>query len=161
MTTVDQTGRHPARAPVGPPTTTHAAWGAGRPRLLIHGDGGRREIGLTDDTTVIGSGSDAHVRLRDSDPVHALIHHDDRDEYVLIMIGPGEMSSAIPGERPGERRETLRTGARFTIGEFTLVFARDEFADHGLPFGGHEGGEGSRQRAQPPRPDYGAARHAR
>jgi hypothetical protein len=55
---------------------------------------------------------------------------------------------------PGERMQTLRTGARFTIGEWTLVYARDECADHGRPYGGRLGGEYSDQPLQPERPDY-------
>jgi hypothetical protein len=48
----------------------------------------------------------------------------------------------------------LRTGARFTMGGWTFVYARDEFADHGRPYGGREGGEGTYQPQQPERPDY-------
>jgi predicted GNAT family acetyltransferase len=44
------------------------------------------------------------------------------------------------------------------MGAWRLVFARDEFADHGRPYGGRNGGEGAHQRRQAPRPDY-AAQH--
>jgi len=41
------------------------------------------------------------------------------------------------------------------VGDWTLTFMRDEYADHGRPFGGREGGEGAVQPAQGARPDYG------
>ena len=37
-----------------------------------------------------------------------------------------------------------------------LLGVRDEFADHGRPYGGREGGEADVQRPQPPRPEYGS-----
>jgi len=40
------------------------------------------------------------------------------------------------------------------MGEWRFTFARDEYADHGRPFGGREGGELADQPVQPPRPDY-------
>ena len=140
------------------PTTTHAAWGAGHPRLLISSDDERRVYDFIGPVTRIGSGADCEVRLAGADPAHATIEHDDRDEFVLTMHGEGEMN-ANPGTdapHPGERSETLRTGARFTAGPWTLVFQRDEFADHGRPFGGRQGGELSDQPQQPPRPEYDA-----
>ena len=48
------------------------------------------------------------------------------------------------------------TGAQFTIGDWMLVFSRDEYADHGRPYGGRNGGEGTHQERQPERPDYPA-----
>jgi hypothetical protein len=40
------------------------------------------------------------------------------------------------------------------MGPWTFVYARDEYADHGRPYGGREGGEGTHQPRQPERPDY-------
>ncbi|MFS0895517.1 hypothetical protein [Microbacterium sp. 179-I 3D3 NHS] len=140
------------------PTTTHAEWGAGNPRLRITRDEERMEFALEADTVRIGSAAGNELRLSDTDPVHATIEHDERDEYVLTMHGFGEMN-ANPGAdatHPGEATETLRTGSHFTAGPWTLVFAREEFADHGRPFGGRKGGEYSDQPLQPPRPDYAA-----
>ncbi|WP_235201515.1 hypothetical protein [Microbacterium sp. CH12i] len=96
------------------------------------------------------------MRLADTDPVHATVVHDDRDEYVLTLHGEGEMnaSSRAAETGAGDRSEILRTGARFTAGPWTLVFGREEFADHGRPFGGREGGELEDQPPQPARPDY-------
>lgn len=93
--------------------------------------------------------------LDDADPVHATIVHDDRDEYVLTMHGEGEMNAWSEDDT---RTEILRTGARFTVAGWSLVFMRDEYADHGRPWGGREGGELSDQPPQPQRPDYAAER---
>lgn len=138
------------------PTTTHAEFGAGNPRLRITREDDRTEFRLVDDLVRVGSAAGNELVLADTDPVHATIAHDERDEYVLTLHGEGEMNAVAEtsGTHGGERTETLRTGARFTAGPWTLVFARDEFADHGRPFGGRLGGEYSDQPTQPPRPDY-------
>lgn len=143
-------------APGYTPTTTHAEWGAGDPRLLISREDSRSEHRLTADTVRIGRADGNELQLADTDPVHATIRHDERDEYVLTLYGAGEMNaSALSAETEGgDRSEILRTGARFTAGPWTLVFRREEFADHGRPFGGREGGEFDDQTAQPARPDY-------
>ncbi|MDA4894696.1 FHA domain-containing protein [Streptomyces sp. MS2A] len=135
--------------------TTHAAWGAGNPRLLVSREDERQVFDLVDDRTAIGSAPDAQLRLDGADPVHATIRHDDRDEYVLELHAAGEMNARpdVSGT-DAERGEILRTGARFTVADWTLVFQRDEFADHGRPYGGREGGELSDQPPQPARPDY-------
>lgn len=138
------------------PTTTHAERGAGSPRLRITRDDERTEFALDADVVRIGSAAGNELQLADTDPVHATITHDDRDEYVLELHGEGEMnaSAGVAATHGGDRTETLRTGARFTTGPWTLVFAREEFADHGRPFGGRLGGEYSDQPVQPPRPEY-------
>lgn len=138
------------------PTTTHAEWGAGNPRLRVTRDDERSEFPLEEDVVRIGSAAGNELVLADADPVHATITHDERDEYVLQLHGDGEMnaSSGADATHPGDDTETLRTGARFTVGPWTLVFARDEYADHGRPFGGRQGGEYSDQPLQEPRPDY-------
>lgn len=138
------------------PTTTHAEWGAGRPRLRISRDDERTEFLLDVDEVRIGSAAGNELRVADTDPVHATITHDERDEYVLTLHGEGEMnaSASTDGAHSAPDTETLRTGARFTAGPWTFVFAREEFADHGRPFGGRKGGEFDDQPLQPPRPDY-------
>lgn len=137
------------------PTTTHAERGAGEPRLRISRDGDRTEYRLEADTVRIGSAEGNELRLADTDPVHVTITHDDRDEYVMTMHGAGETNAntEAAATHTGDRTETLRTGARFTAGPWTLVFAREEFADHGRPFGGRAGGEYSDQPLQPSRPE--------
>jgi predicted GNAT family acetyltransferase len=129
-----------------PLTTTHAAWGAGHPRLLVVSGDSRSVHEIDCDLTHIGSSQDSDLVLEGTDPLHAKILHDTNDEYVLTMVGAGETSAG--------RHETLRTGSQFTAGPWRLVFARDEFADHGRPYGGRNGGEWAHQRRQPPRPDY-------
>ncbi|WDH78412.1 FHA domain-containing protein [Microbacterium esteraromaticum] len=142
------------RQPGYHPTTTHAAWGAGRPHLRITGaDDERSTFDITVDQVTIGSGAGSTLLLPGADALHATIVHDDRDEYVLTMHGAGAMN-ANREEDAEPHSEILRTGAHFTIGEWLLVFAREEFADHGRPFGGREGGELSDQDSQPARPDY-------
>ena len=51
---------------------------------------------------------------------------------------------------PGSGR-ILRTGALIALGEWRLAFFREEFADHGRPYGGRVGGEFAVQRPQPER----------
>lgn len=138
------------------PTTTHGPWGSGNPHLIVTGPDQRREFPLDRDVVTIGSSGDADCRIDGLQPLHARIHHDPDDEYVLVLHGPAETSAhhePVPsiGDEPGE---ILRTGARFVLGEWTFVYSREEYADHGLPYGGREGGEGSPEPHQPPRPDY-------
>lgn len=134
-------------------TTTHSAWGAGAPRLLISRGETRTVYELEHTHTRIGSSADNELVLDGTEPLHATVQHDERDEYVLIMHGPGETSGNPDTQaRPGTL--TLRTGARFTAGPWTFVFMRAEYADHGRPFGGRQGGEFSDQAPQPARFDY-------
>jgi hypothetical protein len=134
-------------------TTTHAEWGAGGPRLLVSGGDQRFTFDLTDDEIAIGSAPESGLRLAGLDPVHAVVHHNDLDEYVVVFRGEGESEIPLDVEGGGDRM-ALRSGARFTLGDWAFVFQRAEYADHGRPYGGREGGEGDRQRPQPPRPDY-------
>lgn len=137
------------------PTTTHSTWGAGEPHLLVsRADHERFVYDLTADEVTIGSAEGSGIVLEGADPQHATIVHDKRDEYVLHLIGEGTMNANSEAGTEGERSEVLRTGARFTIGEWALVFSRKEFADHGRPFGGREGGEGEHQPLQENRPEY-------
>ena len=138
------------------PTTTHAEWGAGDPHLRITRGDERFVHHLVSDEVRVGSAEGNELRLAETDPVHATITHDERDEYILTLHGVGEMNAnphtAETGA--GENTQILRTGAHFTAGPWTLVFGREEFADHGRPFGGREGGEFDDQPPQPTRPDY-------
>ena len=45
----------------------------------------------------------------------------------------------------------LRTGCGIDLGEWHLSFFREEYADHGRPYGGRIGGEFGHQRPQPSR----------
>ena len=87
------------------PTTTHAEFGAGNPRLRVTRNDERSEFALDVDVVRIGSAADLELRLDGADPVHATITHDERDEYVLELHGEGEMNTnpAADATHPGER----------------------------------------------------------
>src|SRR3954469_17466700 len=93
-------------------TTTHAAWGAGHPRLLVIGENERYVHEINCDLTHIGSGADSDLLLPAADALHAKILHDTTDEYVLTMVGRGSTSSGPDA--------TLRTGAHFMAGPWQL-----------------------------------------
>ncbi len=145
------------------PTTTHAEYGAGRPRLRFvvadedwHGEP-PPEFELAETVTKIGSADTMGLRLEGLQPFHAEIRHDEHDEYRLYLHGDAELSSELASPVEDDRSSdgrVLRTGARIQLGPWALFFQREEFADHGRPYGGREGGEASVQKPQPPRPDY-------
>lgn len=141
-------------------TTTHYLPGSGRPRLIFAVGSGDwnfsrpREFDLLPGCTVIGSGPDADLRLEGLEARHAEVRHNDDDEYVLYSY------AATGGGRPNlphstENARILRTGSRIEIGPWRLAYYREEFADHGRPFGGRQGGEYEFQKQQPVRP-YGS-----
>ena len=139
-------------------TTTHYAPGAGRPRLIFvigsenwHGQM-PREFDLLPSVTTIGSAPNADLRLDGLRLQHAEIRHDENDEYVLYPLGP--VGGTIrPGSVPGQPAAgtVLRTGARIEMGPWRMAFFREEYADHGRPFGGRAGGELAYQKPQPSR----------
>ena len=138
------------------PTTTHSTPGAGRPRIVFNvgpdfapGDA-RSELLLDAEVTTIGSGDASDLKLDGLLPQHAEIRHDERDEYVLYPFGPAELSSG-PLDSAPDAGHILRDGSRIQFGEWSMFFSRDEFADHGRPFGGRQGGEGAHQQRQPDR----------
>lgn len=139
------------------PTTTHYLPGSGRPRLIFAVQSktwdGRapREFELLPDVTVIGSTGACDLMLPGLDREHARIVHDERDEYVLYVTGrQPDAGQPVLIERPAPGR-ILRTGALISLGPWRFAFFREEFADHGRPFGGRAGGEFAVQRAQPER----------
>lgn len=141
-------------------TTTHYIPGSGRPRLIFAvgsspWDGSRpREFDLLPGTTVIGSSPDADLRLEGLEKVHAEIRHNEDDEYVLYAHAPtGGGRPNLPHSSDDAR--ILRTGSRIEMGPWRLAYYREEFADHGRPFGGRVGGEYAFQKQQPVRP-YGS-----
>lgn len=144
------------------PTTTNAGFGEGRPRLIFviapedWAGGNPPDFELLDPVTRIGSGDDMDLRLEGLDPFHAEIQHDDNDEYVLFVHGPAGLSSGLvtPSEIYRPEARVLRTGARVDLGDWQMSFYREEYADHGRPFGGREGGEGEHQPTQPDGPSY-------
>jgi hypothetical protein len=129
-------------------TTTHYLPGSGRPRLIFVQNSESwngqvpREFELVGERITIGSGSDAMLQLVGLDNLHAEVVHTEDDEYVLVPHG------VITGSVNGREESILRTGARVQLGEWALAFFREEYADHGRPFGGRNGGELSYQRPQ-------------
>lgn len=133
-------------------TTTHDPLHGGNPRLiLVPTDGVHQERPpihyLGDGVTTIGSGAQCDIRLPRLADLHARVRHDDDDEIVLEA---DDLEVRVHGERV--RRQILRTGSRVDLGEWTFTFSREEYADHGRPYGGRIGGELGHQRPQPPRP---------
>jgi len=129
-------------------TTTHYTRGGGRPRLIFVQDSKSwngqvpREFSLTEERVRIGSDASAQLQLPGLDGLHAEIVHNDRDEYVLVRHGK------VSGSFGPGWASVLRTGSRLQMGEWCLAFFREEFADHGRPFGGRSGGEFAYQRPQ-------------
>lgn len=122
--------------------TTHDPRGGGRPRLIFAFGGSapehasQREFDLKPGVTVIGSGPDADLRLDGLAARHAEIRRDERDEYVYTDLG-GDASGRVDGQAVSK---PLRTGDRIELGGWTLSYFREEYADHGIPFGGRHGG---------------------
>jgi hypothetical protein len=138
-------------------TTTHYLPGTGRPRLIFAVASGTwdgkapREFDLLPDVTVIGSAGSADLLLPGLGAVQARVVHDDNDEYVLYVTGDEQRAGhpvLLDGPSAGR---ILRTGALIELGQWRLAFFREEFADHGRPFGGRVGGEFAVQRPQPER----------
>ena len=142
-------GRPPFRV-----TTTHDPDRGGNPRLILplgaHPRAGDRltVFPLRDDVTTIGSGADCDIRLAGLEPLHAEIRHDDEDEFVLTRIG-STAETRVHGA--AVQSAILRTGSGIDLGGRHLTFFREEYADHGRPYGGRVGGEFALQRAQPSR----------
>ncbi|MEQ6900340.1 FHA domain-containing protein [Nocardioides sp. YIM 152588] len=131
-------------------TTTHDPAGGGGPRLVPAVEtvlpGARQPVFWLADRVTIGSGEGADIRLPGLEEVHAVIEHDGRDEYVVTAVAGVTRVHGAPVERA-----LLRTGARLEVGDHRLVYYREEYADHGRPYGGRLGGEAGYQRPQPPR----------
>jgi hypothetical protein len=132
-------------------TTTHDPAGGGRPRLLFTlGEHPRAHVrhaftaeegrifALPSTVTRIGSDPSNDLCLPGLAALHAEIHRNDADDYVLRTCSPfGQM-------RVHGRTATvaeLHSGVRIELGPWVLSYARSEFADHGRPSGGRQGGE--------------------
>jgi hypothetical protein len=139
-----------------PVTTTHDPRGGGNPRLVFSWSAwpqegeAQRVAYLTRPRTTLGSASDCDVQIDGLEELHAVIDRTAQDEYVLTHVAPAGTSTVagVPA-----RRSLLRTGAALMLGQTQLTYFREEYADHGRPFGGRIGGELGHQRRQPrPRP---------
>jgi hypothetical protein len=100
--------------------------------------------------TTFGSSGTCDVKIDGLEPLHAVIERTERDEYVLTHVAP--VGSSTVAGAPAQR-SLLRTGAGIALGPARLTYFREEYADHGRPYGGRLGGEIDFQRPQPtPRP---------
>ena len=128
-------------------TTTHYTRGSGRPRLIFVQDAATW-TGQVPREVNPGRGDDEHRQrprsdlLPGLDGLHAEIVHNDQDEYVLVPHG------TVSGSFGPAGLSVLRTGARIQMGQWCLAFFREEFADHGRPYGGRSGGEFAYERPQ-------------
>ena len=141
------------RRPVRRVTTTHDPAHGGMPRLveLITEEAlpSERPVHWLGDRTVIGSDPSCDIVLPDLAPRHAEVRRDEADEFTLVAIDP---ETRVHGQRV--TRAILRTAARIELGaepRRTLTYVREEYADHGRPYGGRIGGELGHQRSQPTR----------
>lgn len=141
------------RRPVRRVTTTHDPAQGGMPRLveLITDDAlpVDRPVHWLGDRTVIGSDPSCDIVLPGLAPLHAEVRRDEADEFTLIALHP---ETRVHGQRVAT--SVLRTAARIDLGSDprrTLAYVREEYADHGRPYGGRVGGELGRQRSQPDR----------
>lgn len=133
-------------------TTTHDPARGGAARLVMASPSDSwngtqpRVLWLNDDVTTLGSDPTCDVVLPGLAGLHARIRHNEYDEFVLEGLSP---EVRVHGARSS--RSLLRTGTRIELGAWRLAYYREEFADHGRPYGGRIGGELGRQRPQPPR----------
>ena len=131
---------------------THDPAHGGAPRLVLVKDqympGETQLVVWLYDGLTFGSGRQSDVRLPGLEPVHAVLRHDEDDEWVVEAVAGVTRVHGAP-----VTRQVLRTGARLTLGDHQLAYHREEYADHGRPFGGRIGGELGHQRRQPGRPD--------
>ncbi len=141
------------------PRLTHDPDGGGYPRLVMapsahpREDERQPEFLLTDRTT-IGSDSSCDIVLPSLDPLHAEVRRSEGDEFVLLSLCSG--SGVLVHGAVVHTEALLRTGTRMQLGPWTLTYVREEYADHGRPYGGRIGGELGRQRPQPPWQDVAA-----
>lgn len=137
-----------------PVTTTHGTPGAGEPRLIgapgpSPWPGDRQPVfPLAPGVTSIGSDPGCDLVLEGLDPLQGEVRWTGDDEFVYVHLG-GEVSSRVNGAPVA--MSLLRTGTRLQLGSWTLTYYREEYADHGRPYGGRLGGEIGHQRPQPPR----------
>jgi hypothetical protein len=122
----------------------------GHPRLVIAA-GGHASVGspesvgiqraftLDGDVVTIGSADTQDVQLAGLEREHGVIRREaDADEWIYSDVHPST-ASRVDGVLTDSAG--LHHGDRLELGAVTLVFQRDEEADHGRPEGGREGGD--------------------
>jgi hypothetical protein len=124
---------------------------AGHPRLVVATDGHamagsaeasgvQQEFVLDKDVITIGSADGQDVRVAGIEPQHGEIRRDDSGNDFVYRQVTDRGVSRVNGS--GIHTSSLHHGDRLELGAVTLVFQRDEFADHGrLSKGGREGGQ--------------------
>ena len=128
---------------------THDVHGGGDPRLvasfedsidlceLLGGSRALTVLSLLPGVTTIGSDPRSSVVMPAVHPHQAEVRRDPMDEYRIFDTSP-DQSTLVDGRRA--TGQSLHSGDRISLGRWTFVYARAEFADHGSPFGGHSGG---------------------
>jgi hypothetical protein len=145
-------------------TTTHDPLHGGNPRLVMASsqhpgpEERRRVFRLTGEVTTIGSAPDCDIRLPGLAPRHAEVRHDEWDEYVLVRTAAGGTTRVNGAEA---EQALLRTGTGVQVGDWVLSYVREEYADHGRPYGGRIGGELGHQKPQPPQAPRPTTRSSR
>ncbi len=131
-------------------STTHDPAGGGGPRLYFpaaNTAGARLKVFYLRPEVNVGDREDADLRLPGVAARQATIRRNAQDEYV-IEPAPDGLPIRVHGSRI-LRPTQLRTGARIEMGPWTMVYFRAEYADHGRPYGGRQGGEIDQQQWQP------------
>ena len=131
-------------------STTHDPAGGGQPRLFFpaaDSAGARLKVFFLQPEVSVGDRDDADLRLRGVSTYQAVIRRNAKDEYE-IEPHPDGLPIRVHGARILGPTQ-LRTGARIEIGNWQMVYFRAEYADHGRPYGGRQGGEIDQQRWQP------------
>jgi len=142
-----------------PLTTTHDPEGGGRPRLVMamgeHAQraDARRVFPLRPSGVTIGSSEHSDLRLDGIDSLQARVRRDPNDEYLLVVVSDQTPCAFNGGRLQAGDERVLRTGSRVQLGGWTMTYTREEYADHGRPYGGRAGGEFAQQRNQDP-PKY-------
>ena len=140
------------RRPRAPVTTTHDPHRGGNPQLVMplgpyaRAEDRPRVFPLRNHVTTIGGDSDCDIWLPGLEPLSAEIRHDDVDEFVLVRMGS---AGSIRVHGAPVDTAILRTGCGIDLGRWQLSYFREEYADHGRPYGGRIGGEFGHQRPQP------------
>jgi hypothetical protein len=102
-------------------------------------------------TTRIGSGAGVDLRLSGLAEEQMEIRYEaSEDEYVLVDLS-ADGGSRVDGQ-PVLRAE-LHTGDRIEVRGWTMSYYREEYADHGRPFGGRSGGESLHEHPRDDVPD--------
>jgi hypothetical protein len=110
----------------------------------------RRVAYLQSPRTTIGSAPACDIQIDGLQALHAVVDRTADDEYVLTHVA-AEGTSLVAGVPA--KGSVLRTGAAVALDDIRLTYFREEYADHGRPYGGRIGGELGHQRPQrSPRP---------